>query len=72
MRATISQLRKRYEEEAVTFGYPRERVFRQAARESVVGHPGCVKTPMSNLHRKRVFSYPTKHEWFECSTSLMF
>src|SRR6266446_4488165 len=32
MRATISLLRKRFEEEAVTFGYPRERVFRQAAR----------------------------------------
>jgi hypothetical protein len=36
MRATISLLRKRFEEEAVTFRYPRERVFRQAAR-SVVG-----------------------------------
>jgi hypothetical protein len=32
MRATISLLRNGFEEEAVTFGYPRERVFRQAAR----------------------------------------
>ena len=32
MRATISLLRNRFEEDAVTFGYPRERVFRQAAR----------------------------------------
>jgi hypothetical protein len=32
MPATISLLRNKFEEEAVTFGYPRERVFRQAAR----------------------------------------
>lgn len=32
MRATISLLRNRFEEDAVTFGYPRERVFRQSAR----------------------------------------
>src|SRR5260370_29952967 len=32
MRATISLIRNGFEEEAVTFGYPRERVFRQAAR----------------------------------------
>jgi len=32
MRATISLLRNGFEEEAVTFGYPRERVFRQVAR----------------------------------------
>jgi hypothetical protein len=32
MRATISLLRNGFEEEAVTFGYPRERVFWQAAR----------------------------------------
>jgi len=32
MRATISLLRNGFEEEAVTFGYPRERVFRHAAR----------------------------------------
>ena len=31
MRATISLLRNGFEEEAVTFGYPRERVFGQAA-----------------------------------------
>jgi hypothetical protein len=32
MPATISLLRNKFEEEAVTFGYPRERVFRQVAR----------------------------------------
>jgi hypothetical protein len=32
MPATINLLRNKFEEEAVTFGYPRERVFRQAPR----------------------------------------
>ena len=32
MRATISLPGNGFEEEAVAFGYPRERVFRQAAR----------------------------------------
>jgi hypothetical protein len=32
MPATISLLRNSLEEEAVTFGYPLKRVFRQAAR----------------------------------------
>ena len=30
MPATISLLRNKFEEEAVTFGYPRQRVFRRA------------------------------------------
>jgi hypothetical protein len=38
MRATISLLRNGFEEEAVTFGFPHERVFRQAARVRCGSH----------------------------------
>jgi hypothetical protein len=38
MRATISLLRNGFEEEAVTFGYPRERVFRQDGQSPLWVH----------------------------------
>ena len=39
MRATISLLRNGFEVEAVTFGYPRERVFRQGILRHFDGPP---------------------------------